>query len=275
MSSDSWIRVSQRAPCPMCGKSDWCLVARDSTAAICARIESSKRCGTAGYLHRLKDDHVPGAQQSFRTIELLPSADWSHFASECRRFGVLELRTLANDLGVSESSLNRLQVGRLVRCWTFPHDDGFGRVCGVHLRTPDGRKPYVRGSRPGITVPIDIGACNPLIVTEGESDCAAALSRGFDAVARPGCGSSLLALMKFMRNRRPPSVEVFGDNDEAGRRGADELAAALARLCSSVRIVFSAFRFEGSARVAAPRRVATTRTRCHRRRDAYSSRAPN
>ena len=54
-----WRRVSKAKPCPVCGKPDWCLVTGpqgDSTAAICARVESPKRCGEAGWLHVLRDD---------------------------------------------------------------------------------------------------------------------------------------------------------------------------------------------------------------------------
>ena len=45
--------MNRELPCPVCGKFDWCLVAADKTAAICPRTESPKRCGDAGYLHRL------------------------------------------------------------------------------------------------------------------------------------------------------------------------------------------------------------------------------
>lgn len=238
MSSDHWNRVSQSDPCRICGKSDWCLVARDRRAAICARTESSRRCGEAGYLHRLTGKYQESPQAVRRSFEISGLSDWTRVANECQAAGGYDLPILARELGVAHTSLRQLCVGRFGPSWAFPHEDGAGRTCGIHLRAPNGRKPYVRGSRPGIAVPIQLGSCDPLIVTEGESDCAAALSLGFDAVARPGCSSSLLALMTFMRRRRPPSVVVFGDNDEAGRRGAVDVAGPLARLCSSVRIVF-------------------------------------
>src|SRR5207248_11062007 len=49
------IPVSRERPCPVCGKPDWCLVAEDGTAAICQRVGSGKRCGEAGWLHRLAE----------------------------------------------------------------------------------------------------------------------------------------------------------------------------------------------------------------------------
>ena len=53
----SWDRPVT-GPCPVCGKPDWCLVAEDGSAAICARIEegSVKRCGDAGWLHILREN---------------------------------------------------------------------------------------------------------------------------------------------------------------------------------------------------------------------------
>ncbi len=47
-------RVSRTCPCPVCGKSDWCLSDRESWA-LCQRVESPDRWGEAGWLHRLTD----------------------------------------------------------------------------------------------------------------------------------------------------------------------------------------------------------------------------
>ncbi len=56
MTTDTtWLRVSRELPCPVCEKTDWCLVSEDKTACICPRTESAKRCGDAGFLHRLAD----------------------------------------------------------------------------------------------------------------------------------------------------------------------------------------------------------------------------
>ena len=49
----AWQRVTKSCRCPVCGRPDWCLIAADGTAAICARVQSGKRCGEAGWLHRL------------------------------------------------------------------------------------------------------------------------------------------------------------------------------------------------------------------------------
>lgn len=51
-----WLRVSDlRVMCPVCGRRDWCMIASDGEAVICARIKSDKPAGTkgAGWLHQL------------------------------------------------------------------------------------------------------------------------------------------------------------------------------------------------------------------------------
>ena len=51
MSKDDWVHVSEKRPCPICGKPDWCLIAKDGGAAICPRTPSGKQAGEAGYWH--------------------------------------------------------------------------------------------------------------------------------------------------------------------------------------------------------------------------------
>ena len=50
-----WVRVNRHNPCPVCDKPDWCLIAQDGKAAICARIESDRPAGNkgAGWIHTL------------------------------------------------------------------------------------------------------------------------------------------------------------------------------------------------------------------------------
>ncbi len=50
-----WKRVTKYIPCPICNKPDWCLIHEDGKHCICARIESEREAGRAGWLHLLKD----------------------------------------------------------------------------------------------------------------------------------------------------------------------------------------------------------------------------
>lgn len=53
--TSGWLRVSRNTLCPVCSHPDWCLIAKDGKAAICARVESDKPAGNkgAGWLHIL------------------------------------------------------------------------------------------------------------------------------------------------------------------------------------------------------------------------------
>jgi hypothetical protein len=55
-----WSEVTHAAPCPICGKADWCSVSGDGAWACCRRVnrgdgrEKTDQSGAAYYLHRLK-----------------------------------------------------------------------------------------------------------------------------------------------------------------------------------------------------------------------------
>ena len=59
--NSSWLRVNKNNPCPICHKADWCLIAADRAAAICARVESAVEAGNngAGWVHCLGDSVKP------------------------------------------------------------------------------------------------------------------------------------------------------------------------------------------------------------------------
>jgi len=57
MSTANFIRVKKTEPCPICGKTDWCMVSRDRAVALCARVSAGSFKRTkGGYCHRLSSD---------------------------------------------------------------------------------------------------------------------------------------------------------------------------------------------------------------------------
>lgn len=248
---DRWLRVTRSRPCPVCGHPDWCLLAVDGGAAICARTESGKRCGAAGWLHRLRDDRrlfrLPRPVRSLRPIpapsptpNLAALAERWHKAAQ--PFGLVRL---AGELGVSPSALDALRVGWSPQysAWTFPMCDEAGRIVGVRLRLRDGRKLAVRGGHEGLFVPRgyfrdgvpalpDNGA--PVLLPEGASDTAAVLGLGFTAIGRPSCSGGLKLAAQLVRGR---DVAIVADADKPGRLGAEALARLLVVLCPTVRII--------------------------------------
>lgn len=152
-----WARVSPDSPCPVCGKPDWCLRARAGDAVLCPRVESGRRCGDAGWLHRLANADARHRRPAVRRVMLPPSAppaDLTAFADGCRAAAdPSRLAAFARSLGLSADALTALRVGWSAghRAWTFPMTDpASGRVTGVRLRRPDGFKFAVRGGRDGL-----------------------------------------------------------------------------------------------------------------------------
>lgn len=242
------IRVNKNRRCPVCGKPDWCLIAEDRSAAICARIEqgSFKRAGDAGWLHvfdkghqkrneelRMKNpERISGYHRpaiSNRPIDFGRMAEV--FASRCNDY---QLWFLSNILGVTPRSLRRLGIGCSAGGFTFPMSDEHGRIIGIRRRFDNGKKNCVKGSKNGLFIPAGIEDTPRLVICEGATDCAAALDLGYAAIGRPSCNSKVAMTVRYVR-RRP--VIIVADRDTAGIRGAQKLAEALLQNGSDVRIV--------------------------------------
>jgi hypothetical protein len=242
---DRMVRVSRLNPCPVCGKSDWCLVAADQTVCICPRIESTRRAGDAGYLHVLVE-RKPGASGGVRRVAIpmiVPPTDLTALAGRYRRaVSPRRLNDLAASLDLSAESLTALGIGWSAAhgAWSLPMSDpATGIVVGIRLRKPNGTKFAVRGGKDGLFLPVTGQvAGEPLLVTEGPTDTAALLDLGFLNVAgRPSCSGGVRHLVSLVRTRRTAEVVIVADADEPGRRGAAHLASILRVYCPVVRVI--------------------------------------
>jgi len=233
-----WVRVRRDRPCPVCERSDWCLLARDGTAAICARIESPKRAGAAGYLHKLTDNAAwPTSRTRSIPLSALPVRDFGTFRERCgAELTPDALARLADSLAVAVDALRRLGIGWSAehRAFTLPMRGARGEVCGVRLRLPNGRKLSVRGGREGLFIPSGLPADGRLFVCEGPTDTAALLTLGPAAIGRPSCAGGAKLVCDLARGR---PVAIVADADSPGRRGAAALASTLAAHCKSVRVI--------------------------------------
>jgi len=240
---DDFRRVDFRHSCPLCGKPDWCLVAREPVGnpwgVVCARVQSGVRWGEAGWLHRLHD--AGGCGRSGRSGRSLPTYESGVTGPELdqydRDLDHVALRGLAGELSLSTVSLQALQIGWNGWAWTFPMRDDRGELVGVRLRRPDGRKLAVRGSKNGLFLPRTMQGTDPLLVCEGPTDAAAMLDLGFDAVGRPSCTAGTKFAVRLVQARRPGQVVLLADRDRPGQRGASELATRLRAYCPDVRLV--------------------------------------
>jgi hypothetical protein len=235
----SWVRVNSRSRCPICGKPDWCLIGTDG-GAICARMESPYRQGEAGWYHPTEPGRVAVQVQRGDTPPAHPAEWWKSYAEQCQADGVGRLPGLARELGVTVEALERLCTGWSGDAWTFPMLDVAGRILGVRLRLPSGRKLAVRGGREGLFYPLDLPTdltTDTMLVCEGPTDCAAALDLGALAVGRPSCTGGVRHIVELVQRRCPGRVVVMADDDGPGRRGAEALASTLLPYIRQVQVL--------------------------------------
>lgn len=235
---DDYDRCTRRLRCPVCLSSDWCMVSKDRTRAICPRSPegSVKSLGEAGYLHILSG--APSRPQP-AIIRVATTQSHPDLAPAARRMQddlvVADAVAHAEQLGISPASLFALGMGYDTNheAWSFPMRDAAGRIIGIRLRRESGFKWAVAGSRNGLffSQPLD----HQVVVCEGPTDTAAMLDLGFCAVGRPFCMGGVPYLVTLLARK---SVVIVSDNDGPGVDGAERLGDALLPVASSVKIIF-------------------------------------
>lgn len=234
---DKYVRVTRARKCPICQRPDWCLIARDGSGVICARVTSTKRMGEAGWLHGVGSPPIPtrtAARPAHRSV-----SDLSGIADRCEAaLSTAARERFAASLGLTAASLALLAVGWMERpeAWTFPMRDADMRVIGIRLRLSDGRKLSVRGGHEGCFIPREtIGdMTETVIICEGPTDTAAILDAGLPAIGRPSCRGGVQIIRSLLKNR---DAVIFADDDGPGRDGANALAEQLVKQRTAVRIV--------------------------------------
>ena len=240
--NNEWIRVSPSNKCPVCDKPDWCSIAASGDAVICARTDSPKRTGDAGWLHKL-DDEPSGGPKRVRSTNSM-SKDIKEYGDHeawkalhddfVKAIDASKLAALSAQLGLKQASLKALGVGYFPEkeIWTFPMYSAQDSICGFKTRLPDNSKRSVYGSRSGIFIPNCLPATiDRLFIVEGPTDCAAMVEVGHSAIGRPSNRGSLALTEQFIRERKIESVSIIRDNDDAGLGGAKQLAEHLCLFC--------------------------------------------
>ena len=247
------LKVTKDNPCPICGRPDGCLVAEDGSACLCSRIESDKLCGqpfAGGWLHKLTDDYKPKYTPKRKPEPPRPKVDWDKLNAGYRSSFQDPMGT-AQMFGVSMAALDELLIGWDPgrKAHTFPMKDGKGNIIGIRLRTLDGHKFSVPGSKNGIFWPLSTkaDADDLLFVGEGPSDCAALLDLRFSPIGRASCGTGY-QYIKEMIEHYERQVVIFADKDTAkftpdgkkffpGYDGALRLARSIKPFVRSVRLI--------------------------------------
>jgi hypothetical protein len=186
-------------------------------------------------------------------METMNQIDFGKLAEQYSQFANGQLGSIAEQLGVSVESLERLGCGidnkdRLV----FPMRNAHRKIIGIRIRLteqktlPDGRVLrylMVKGGQNGLFLPDDLET-GTLFICEGCTDTAAVLSLGLAAIGRPSCADGVELVRGFCQAAGITAAVVVGDNDEPGRIGAEKLASALVDVVSDVRIIYPADMFK-------------------------------
>ncbi len=242
---ERFARVNARRPCPVCDRIDWCLVEPDATgkpvAALCCRVQSPRLWGGAGWFHTLVHDYRR-APRPRCTLPQPAAATPAQLERRVRRAQEAFSRDacahrLAQDLGVSRSSLERLGAGVEGATLLFPMVDGKGTLLGARLRSAAGHR-SLKGSRNGLFAPRDLAQSERLYVAEGPTDTAALLTLRVAAIGRPCALGGADFVLDLVARSQPPEVVVVADADAPGRSGAVALATRLVlELRAVVRVV--------------------------------------
>lgn len=256
MRPQGFIRVSKSKPCPVCGKPDWCLVAKDGTAAICPRVPSHRLVSEeAGFLHKLAETcshHVSWSPTQPPPIDAtsIMQRYWDAMAES-------DYQSCANELGVSVDALLALSTGRADQycegTYAWPMRNEHDQIIGVRLRNREGHKWSVYGSKTGLFYG-SIKADEVIYVCEGPTDAAALISLGKTAIGKPSCSGGNNMLLAMIRRIKPPMVVIVADMDaksgrcdfcddefcqhcRPGQFGAEKTARTLAPLGVPIKII--------------------------------------
>jgi 5S rRNA maturation endonuclease (ribonuclease M5) len=225
-----FLRCTKGRPCPVCGKKDWCLVARDGNMAICSRIRDGavKIQGEAGWLHQITGGTAPRSDSSddARVIHIDVGAVHAKYERAMTRQRREEQAAM---LGVSARTLEMFRVG-----WNSPDSalaipmfEADGTVVGVRFRSQDARKWSLRGGKNGVFAPGPPYPNEECIICEGATDAFALFEIGFDGVlGRASCSTSastLCAALQYVKQE----VSILADHDQPGIDGANALAGRL------------------------------------------------
>jgi len=199
----------------------------DGDAVICYRVQSSKEAGNGGWLHRLRDApnwRAPPVRKTRPPPVRRPFDAAAYHARLREAWDHVWLDGLSLSLGVSMDALERLEPAWDARhqAFAFPMRDGDGRIVGIRLRDHGGRKWAVSGSKSGLFYPTDIAGGGEVVVLEGPTDTAAALTIGLNAVGRPSCNAGVDELARLVERLRVKKVAIVSDNDRAHRRPTDD-----------------------------------------------------
>jgi len=214
-----WIRVNRSTTCPVCQSDSWCTLTTCGSVVKCMRVKSDNPHEKGGWFHfdkPLDFDRVATATEPTVKVDASPIAK-EYYEHEEASWVRLEL---AEQLNVTTESLELLRVGvgwdshDGQRFASFPSRDASGKIVGITRRYRDGSKKTLRGTTNGLFYATNWEKTPGIVLLlEGASDTAAAMSLGICAIGRPSNigGGAEIKQMLAGKNRR---AIILGENDE-------------------------------------------------------------
>jgi len=232
-----WIRIGDLdINCPVCQKPDWCMVSSDGKYAKCSRIPEYSQKGTVHEISKIKVK-VNGSKAGYYTPINWDSLNTSYMRN-CESWRVQQFGALK---GLKPKSLLRLGIGFDGEYYTFPVRNENFDIVGIQRQNQE-RKLMVKGSKIGVFLPTNHKLYRePLVITEGTSDTAAALDLGLNAVGRLNNSSGNKIIMNLCD---VSIVIIMSDNDEnrAGQNGAYTLGNALKGIGKRVKVIIPPYK---------------------------------
>jgi len=151
----------------------------------------------------------------------------------------------SNQLNVDYEALCCLQPcwAPQYKMWAFPMISPMDEIVGIRLRGRDGRKLSVKGSKDGLFIPpIDIEM--PVMICEGPTDTAAALTLNYYAIGRANANgvSCMEQAVAYIRKHNIYDVILVMDNDAAGMKSAKKFQELLKMRCRRLLLPTKDFR---------------------------------
>jgi phage/plasmid primase-like uncharacterized protein len=226
--------VSKAHPCPVCDHPDWCRVFDDG-GVECMRVPKGKQCKSGGWMHKEKPiDTTPIIRVPKVDDTKLTHAQVDEKLAKYRAAvtpAMLDAHSVS--LGLPVEVIKRLNPGfhthaarwveeehRTQHCpaWAYPMCNPDGQAIGIRLRSDDGNKWTVKGSRSGLFIPSGLTGRGPLLIHEGPTDLAAMLTLGYDGIGRAACSGQVDMVIEFLQSGPRRDVVVMADKDEAKKR---------------------------------------------------------
>ncbi len=245
-----WIRVTHQKPCQICKKPDWCGYSSDGKVAICMRVEAVRQARNGGWVHLLTDEPLrrrdrfpPPPVQRSQQHKLFSVA--RYYEALCKQWGGWDVAEMCGwNIGVDWGAVERMAPvwDDSEGAFAWPMRNAEGEVVGLRLRGWKGGNWSIRGGSEGLFLPVKAEYPDgELVVCEGPTDTAAALSLGLPAVGRASCVGGVDLLRRYCNRHRISMITVVADKDELkkrpngsewrpGREGAQALGKALKRM---------------------------------------------